>query len=404
MQVQACRGVGAHLVCWLLLPLMAAAQEPASKAAPAIPDSAVQDPAAPKENEPGTADTTPPDPTIILPPNPDPLTDDPGAATYSPGEVRKDDAPPAFAYDVPAPEPVPFIDRAHYSIWKTLWRSAMRMDQKFGSTADESLYQQTSGSLAPALLWDKFDGLKPRLRFQLDVPLPHLNQRLHAFIGRVNRDEYVTERSPESGAFAKQYGPVEDDETLFGIRYREPRQGGRFEADAGLRIRSPLDPFVKGSYKFMRGSSENTMYAFRETVFWQNSEKFGATSRIDVERIMKDTWLLRWTGSGTISQRTEGVRGYTALTLMRGLPHRRAIAAEIFTTGEFDAPVPTENYGLKMAYRRSIARDWLVLETRVSCTFPREEISQERMTNWGVGIGFEMFFGTNEFLARPVTF
>ena len=90
--------------------------------------------------------------------------------------------------------------------------------------------------------------------------------------------------------------------------------------------------------------------------------------------------------------------------MIRGLPLRRAIAAEVFTTGEFDAPVPTENYGVKVAYRRSVARDWLIMETRVSCTFPRELLTQERITNWGVGIGFEMFFGTSEFLARPVTF
>ena len=53
------------------------------------------------------------------------------------------------------------------------------------------------------------------------------------------------------------------------VRYREPRQGGNWEADAGLRVRSPLDPFVKGSYRFLRGSSEHTLYNFRETVTWQ---------------------------------------------------------------------------------------------------------------------------------------
>jgi hypothetical protein len=220
----------------------------------------------------------------------------------------------------------------------------------------------------------------------------------------VNRDEYVTERNQESGAFARQYGPVEEDETLFGIRYREPRQGGHFEADAGLRVRSPLDPFVKGSYRFMRGSSERALLAARETVFWQNSEKFGATTRLDLEKILHDTWLLRWTGSVTYSQKTEGGRGYTALTLMRGLPKRRAVAAELFTTGKFVDPVPTENYGLKLAYRRSISRDWLVLETRISCTFPRELVTQDRKATFGVGVGIEMFFGTSEFLARPVTF
>jgi len=388
-----CRWTRINIVVWgLLLPMFASAQEPAIPAAPPEP----------KVNEPGTADTTPPDPTIIVAPSRiDPLSDDPGQANYDP---NKSTGPQEFAYDVPDPVVVPFIDRAHVKVWNTVWRSSMRTDQWFGSTADETIYQRASGSIAPALLWDKFDGLTPRLRFDADMPLPHLNARLHAFIGRVNRDEFVTERSPQSGAFASQYGPLEDDETLFGIRYREPKQGGHFTGDAGIRLRSPIDPFVKGSYRFMRGSSENTLYSFRETAFWQNSEGFGFTSRVDVERIFKDTWMLRWTGSGTISQETEGVRGYTALTMMRGLPLRRAIAAEVFTTGEFDAPVPTENYGVKFAYRRSVARDWLVMETRVSCTFPREELTQQRITNWGVGIGFEMFFGTGEFLARPVTF
>jgi hypothetical protein len=373
-----------NLVCWLLLPLIAAAQEP--------------DPAV---NVPGTADTTPPDPTIVAPPILDPLSDDPGAGISRNAEPA---APPEFAYEIPDPVHVPFVDRAHLKVWRAVWRSAMRMDSMFGGESDETIYQQTSGSIAPSMLWDDFEGFKPRMRFQVDVPLPHLNERLHAFIGRVSRDEYVTERQQESGPIARQFGPAEEDETLFGIRYREPRQGGRFEADAGLRIRSPLDPFVKGSYRFMKGSSETTLFTARETVFWQNSEKFGLTSRIDVERILKDAWLLRWTASATVSQETQGGRGYTALNLMRGLSRRRAIAAELFTTGKFVAPVPTEDYGVKLAYRRSVARDWLVLETRLSCTFPRDEVTQDRKATLGVGIGVEMFFGTSEFLARPVTF
>jgi hypothetical protein len=44
------------------------------------------------------------------------------------------------------------------------------------------------------------------------------------------------------------------------------------------------------------------------------------------------------------------------------------------------------------------------MESRVSLTFPREELFQVREATFGVGIGFEMFFGTDEFLARPVTF
>jgi hypothetical protein len=298
----------------------------------------------------------------------------------------------------------PWIDRAHDGVFNAVWRSAMRMDRWFGSDASEAAYLQTSGSIAPALLWDEFDGFQPRVRFQVDVPLPQLNERFHAFIGRVNREEYVTESSPGSGAFARQYGPTEDDQTLFGIRYRDPDQGGNFDADAGLRVRSPLDPFIKGSYRFMKGSSETTLFSIRETVFWQNSEKFGITSRIDVEKVLRDVWLFRWTGSATFSERSEGVRGYTSLNMLRGLPNRRAFAAELFTKGELDADVPLGDYGLKVAYRRSVSRDWLILESRISLTFPKDEPWQVREATWGIGVGLEMFFGTDQFLARPVTF
>jgi hypothetical protein len=312
-----------------------------------------------------------------------------GTATVPGGYVNKRD---------------PWIDRAHQGVFNAVWRSAMRMDGWFGGGDDEAAYMKATGSIAPALLYDEFDGFQPRMRFQVDLPLPRINERFHAFIGRVNREEYVTERRPGSGAFARQYGPVEDDDTLLGIRYRSPEQGGHWDADAGLRIRSPLDPFVKGSYNFYKGSSESTLFSFRETVFWQNSEKLGLTSRVDVERVLQDVWLLRWTASGTFSQRSEGVKGYTALMALRGLPDRRAAAAELFTEGEFDADVPLGNYGIKLAYRQSVMRDWLVLETRVSLTFPKEFPEQAREATWGIGVGLEMFFGTDEFLARPVTF
>ena len=81
---------------------------------------------------------------------------------------------------------------------------------------------------------------------------------------------------------------------------------------------------------------------------------------------------------------------------------------EVLQTGKRDVDIvslePVGNYGVKLAYRRSVMRDWLVMESRVSLTFPKEEPWQAREATIGVGIGFEMLFGTDEFLARPVTF
>jgi hypothetical protein len=307
----------------------------------------------------------------------------------------------------PAPEPL--LDRTQQSVHSAVSRTAMHIDSWLGNEHEEvepGLYDEAWGSVAPAILWDEFDGFQTRFRFRVTLPLPRTNERFDAFIGRVNRDEYVTERALPSGAFPRQYGPEEDEQTIFGIRYRDrPHdERGYFDLGTGIRLRFPLDPYVKGSYVYDLGSQQVLLLSLRETVFWQNSEKLGLTSRIDLSRVIEERWLFRWTGSATFSQRTDGVRGYSTLTTMRGLPRRRALAMEFFMNGETDAEVPLHDYGVKFGYRQSVVRDWLVLETRVSLSWPKEFRDQPRAPSWGVGIGFEMFFGTEQFLARPVTF
>jgi hypothetical protein len=312
--------------------------------------------------------------------------------------------------DAPTEGPLrdPLLDRMHQRVNDTVWRSAMMVDHLFGSQYEADVYQKgISGSIVPALMWDEFEGFKPRFRFKANLPLPQLNQRFNAFIGRVDRDEYVTERSQESGAFRRQYGPSRDEQTIFGISYRAPiKQGGRFDAGAGVRLRTPLDPYLKGGYIYQRGAVEDFLFSFRQTGFWQGSEGLGTTSRVDLERLIRGPWLLRWTNSGTFSEESLGLRGYSAVTALRGFPGRKALAVEIGFNGELDAEVPLQDYGIKVAWRKSIARDWLVLELRTSLDYPREKIEQPRQPSWGVGIGFEMFFGTgmDDFLARPVTF
>ena len=299
-----------------------------------------------------------------------------------------------------------WLDRAQEGVHAMVWKSAMHLDRWFGSNEPPNAYQGASGSISPALLWDEFDGFQPKLRFRVDVPLPQLNERFNAFVGKVDRDEYVTERTPQSGAFRRQYGEIGEDQTLAGIVYRTPpSQGSRFDAGAGIRVRLPLDPYVKGSYIYERGDSMSGLFSARQTVFWQNSQRSGFTSRMDLERLFEEhLWMVRWTTSASISEMSEGVYGYSAVTALRGLPNRRALAFEVGFDGSTDAEVPLHEYGFKAAYRQSIARDWLVMEWRTSLSWPKEERDKPRKPSYGIGVGFEMFFGTNDFLARPVTF
>ena len=130
------------------------------------------------------------------------------------------------------------------------------------------MYQKLYGSLAPALLWDQLRGFHPKLRFQVSAPLPQLNERFSAVIGRVNPDEFVTESAEQSGAVQRQFGPETADETIFGLAYRGPlRTGGSFGYGAGIRLRFPLDPYIKGDYSFVRGTPAAVLMTLKERSF-----------------------------------------------------------------------------------------------------------------------------------------
>ncbi len=302
--------------------------------------------------------------------------------------------------------PHPWLDKTRQTLYDTMWRSAEHVDRWFGSVADDTIYQHVYGSIAPAILYTQYDGLRPQVRFNMNFPLPQINDRIHAFVGRFDPNEFITERNEPSGAIPRTYGPPTEDQTLLGIGYHQPdKPGSRFDAGAGIRVSVPMDPYMKGSYIFERGQSESGLFSVRETLFWQHSEGAGETTRLDLERILDDRqMLLRYTLSGTRSQKSEGLRGYSSVMLLHSLANRRAVAFEVGVDGQTQAEVPLHDYGFKAAYRQGFMRRWLILEVRTSLDWPQDYTWQHRRASVGVGVGFEMLLGTEQFLARPVTF
>jgi hypothetical protein len=368
-------------------------------------------------------------PQAVDPPSPNPTTQpvDPSLAPAVPGdpESPRDKAtvapvgvgpagvspPAAIPADEASKDPnVPYhwLDRTHQVLYDTMWRSAEHVDRWFGSSKEDAVYQQIFGSMTPALLYTQYDGMRAQLRFNMNIPLPQVSDRFHAFVGRFDPNEFITERDEPSGAFPRTYGPQTEDQTLLGIGYHEPprhqEDGGHFDAGAGIRIALPMDPFVKGSYVYQRGTSETGLFSIRETIYWQRSDGVGATTRLDLQHVYDVRWLLRYTASATRSQESQGMRGYTSILALRSLAPRRAIAFEVGIDAETQAPVPIHDYGMKVAYRQGILRKFLVMEIRTSIDWPRDFTYQRRSASVGVGIGFEMLFGTSQFLARPITF
>lgn len=287
-----------------------------------------------------------------------------------------------------------WIDRMQASLYRRMCLTSAGFDGFFGNARFDDEYESTHGSLSVGALWDERDDWDPSVRFRVQLRLPQLNERFSAFVGRVDPDEFVTEVRDDFDSLPRQFARAEDDEVLIGLGYRKPGPGGgHFDASVGARLDWPPDVYAKGAYRLTQPFLERNLLRLHETIFWREEDGFGTTTRIDLERLLGDDILARWTGSGTYAQETLGVRWFSNVTLYQSLGARRALAYQAGISGETDREVDIVDYGLRVIYRRSVYREWLFLELRSSVTWPRESLTEEREANPGAGIALEMQFG-----------
>jgi hypothetical protein len=293
------------------------------------------------------------------------------------------------------PQGPAWIDRMHEALYRSMCSTAIWFDGYFGSARFDDEYQATHGSLAVGALWDERNHWDPSVRFRVQMNLPQMADRFSAFVGKVDPDEYVTEQRDDFDTLPRQFGREGDDAVLFGLGYSQPRRrGGHFDAGAGVSLDSSTEPYVKGTYQIALPILARNLLRLRETVFWDNGERLGATTRFDLERLFTDDLLARWTGSATFTQETEGVRWFSNVTLYQNLGNGRALSYQVGLTAESDRDVPITDYSLRVIYRRTIfERDWLFLELRSSVTWPRDTLLERREPNIGAGVAVEMMFG-----------
>jgi hypothetical protein len=168
-----------------------------------------------------------------VPPSPqDPTPAPPERPVERPKESTEPETPPSRA------DHEPWLDRTRQAVYDTLWHSAMRVDRWFGSTEDEAEYRKVYGSIAPAVLWDQHYGFATPFRFNVNLPLPQIDQRFHAFVGRFDPNEVVTESAEPSGTFRASTDRRPKTRRCLGLRFTS-RRGN---ADTSMRARACGSP------------------------------------------------------------------------------------------------------------------------------------------------------------------
>ena len=299
--------------------------------------------------------------------------------------------------DTPAQDPDDdeWIDRFQQGFYTGVCGAATWFDGLFGNPRFEQDSNDTFGRVALFETWDDRDGLDTRLRLRARLALPAMRDRLRLTLGRGDERELVEGRpSNTENPLPPSFRRVNDEAWLLGLGYsRQEGLENGFDFGLGVRLRFPVDPYLRGTYRHNFIFDESTMLRFRETLFWRDTRGFGSTTQLSLDRLLTSELLLRWNNSGTVAEDTEGLDWGSSVTLFQSLGDRRALSYTVLVRGETAADVGLQDYGVDLRYRQRLYRRWLFVEFATSLTWPRETLDERRKINPGIGIGVEMFFG-----------
>jgi len=289
----------------------------------------------------------------------------------------------------------PTLESIRTGVERSVCVTAWYFDSLFGVLPENEIVERrrTHGRLRAGVEWDERDGFGEEFTLHAQVQMPIARQRLLAVFGR-DTDEAFVEGG--SGEFDSVAFTEEDEERswLLGLGF-EPMRGtrSRLNLGAGVRLRTPPDPYVQASYWFQERLTDQLLFRARQTVFWENEDGFGTATRLVFERALGDTRMLRWGNHLRISEATDGMRWNTNLTLFNALSRSRAIALRGAIRGETGREVNPIEYQLLLIHRQRILREWLVLELRGGGGWIRQELSEPREFVPEAAVVLEMSFG-----------
>jgi hypothetical protein len=303
----------------------------------------------------------------------------------------------------PPEDDLTMLQKVRRSLTVTACASSAWLDGLFGDQIHYDEYHATYGTVTLGGLWSDYDGFDPRLRFRARLQLPQWDERISAFAGRVGEDDYVSDTEGDFDALpTRQFGTLEDESVLLGLGYSSPeRTGNDFDAGVGVRVDVPLDPYARARYEIVRSFADRYVFSARETVFWQNTEGFGTTTRVNLDRVISDRFLLRWSNLGKYTEETIGMEWYTQITLFQSVGQRTGLAWQAQMEGATDNEVQITRNAARLILRRQLTPEWLILELRGGVSWPRRKLTEDRDPSPEVGIAFEMQFGQKRDRVRP---
>ncbi len=247
------------------------------------------------------------------------------------------------------------------------------IDRFFGDDRD---FQETNQSVLQmnlSVVLEPGGQRKFALNGRAKLSLPAAERRLHLLL-ETDPEKNITGNATGE---VTQAPPVRPNEVsapgsyAAAVRYQKAEEGGwSFGTDAGIRLRSSLQPFARA-----RGSYAAPLGEWRlkvaQSVFWFNTIGAGESTQLDFERIVGTAALFRASSNVTWLHDKQSFDLRQDFTVYHVLNERTALLHQASVIGVSQPQAQVTGYVLLTNYRYQLHRDWLFFELSPQLHFPK---------------------------------
>lgn len=320
---------------------------------------------------------------------------DPGMAAEVPEAVHIDESPqqpdashdgsPAGVELSPAcqgtMEDLRWFDRAQGYWSERACVPAVWFDRFFGGGRAEDVATALV-RVIPSVQYSDREFTETGIRMKAKVNLPAFERRLSVIVN--DDDEADSGLLPGEVERPQQANAVGRSSSL-AFRYLLQTH---IDLDVGLRSELKLLTRIRYRHNWHHRPGLDTR--FTQSAYFRDGEGFGESSLVEVERMLAEDMLLRWSTQATVSEAANGLELREGLQLYRQIDQDRAISWNIAASIKSDPAWKAETYATSIRYRQRAFRSWFFYEVEPFVDWIRADGFN---TNPGIAFRIEFWFG-----------
>lgn len=255
-----------------------------------------------------------------------------------------------------------FIDNSHDLLSQQVERYVRGVDAFF---SDDRVYEESTGSyirISGATTFSEEGDMSFSGTIRAKARFPHTKKKLQLLIESDDQEDSkdnpvdVVRDSDYSAAVRN----VFKDTVLWNVH-----------ADAGIKVRTPLDPFVR--FRVRRSfSPENWAVRLSETLFWFNSDGLGETTQLNLDRRIADKSLFRARSTATWLYDVDQFNLSQDFFVFHEIDEKAGLIYHLAAFADTKPVIHTTAYLAAVGYRRKIYKEWLFIEFKPQIEYFKE--------------------------------